>query len=151
MKMFWPLVVMIICGIMVWRAYPTQAAPRAMAEGHASAAQAGAPLPSPGRLGSEEALKLIDKLGQGLTIIDVRTEEEFNQGHIPNAKLSPLQTLQSDLARIPKNVPILLVCRTGRRAAAAYDIMRKAFPANKAVWFLDGTPEYHKDGAFTFR
>jgi SulP family sulfate permease len=53
-------------------------------------------------------------------VVDVREPREFAHGHIPRARLMPLQTL---LAAPPKDLPrgptVVLVCRSGRRSARA--------------------------------
>ena len=47
------------------------------AYGHSPAAE----LPQTGALAPAEALQLMDTLGDKLTVIDVRTEQEYAQGH----------------------------------------------------------------------
>lgn len=107
-------------------------------------------LPLSGALRPEAALALMRTLGSELTIVDVRTQEEFAQGHVPGAILAPLPELDEHMRRIPEDKPILLVCRTGRRAEAAYEKIRKARPNSHLLWFLQGKPEYRPDGSFTF-
>lgn len=68
-----------------------------------------------------EAKKMIEK--KEVTVIDVRTEEEFASGHIPNAKLLPLQQLQDRLGELDKNQAYLIVCRSGNRSAQASEIL----------------------------
>lgn len=53
--------------------------------------------------------------------IDVRQPEEFRGelGHIPGAKLIVLDTLDSNLDQVPKNQPVVLICRSGSRSARA--------------------------------
>ena len=46
---------------------------------------------------------------------------------------------------------VLLLCRTGRRAETAYDMIREAYPQKKNLWFLKGIPVYGNDGSFTFK
>ena len=62
-----------------------------------------------------------------LVIIDVRTPEEFREGHIKKAKNMPLDELQADLEKKPlkKDTPILLYCRTGHRSRTATKILDK--------------------------
>ncbi len=107
-------------------------------------------LPPAGALQPKAALALMDELGRKLTIVDVRTKEEFDQGHVPGAILAPLSDLDAQLRRIPAETPVLLVCRTGRRAEAAYEKIRAARPGSTLLWFLRGSPEYRSDGSFTF-
>ncbi len=62
---------------------------------------------------------------QGALLLDVRTPEEFAQGHAPGAKLIPLDQLQSRLAELggAKNRPIALICRSGNRSGIAQRIL----------------------------
>lgn len=56
-------------------------------------------------------------------VLDVRTPQEFTGelGHIPGARLVPLQNLSDSLGVLSdlKEREILVVCRTGRRSAIA--------------------------------
>lgn len=55
----------------------------------------------------------------GTIVLDVRTQEEYTQGHIPNAKLLPLDSIDKigDIAQ--KGDKILVYCRSGNRSAQA--------------------------------
>ena len=117
------------------------------AYGHSPAAG----LPQTGALAPAEALQLMDTLGDKLTVIDVRTEQEYAQGHVPGALLLPIQTLREHMGQVPADGSVLLLCRTGRRAEAAYDMIREAYPQKKNLWFLKGIPVYGNDGSFTFK
>lgn len=57
---------------------------------------------------------------QGGRILDVRTPEEFREGHIPGAKNHPLGSKEF-FAGLPKDkdTPIAVYCRSGKRAATA--------------------------------
>ena len=68
----------------------------------------------------EEAKKIID--GQdGYIILDVRTKEEYDAGHIPNAMLLPNEDIGSeDIDILPdKKQLILIYCRSGNRSKQA--------------------------------
>jgi rhodanese-related sulfurtransferase len=72
----------------------------------------------------------------GAWILDVRTQEEWDAGHIPDATLIPLDELPNRLAEIPEGVDIVVVCRSGNRSAQGRDILLQAgFPA---VTSMDG-------------
>lgn len=60
-----------------------------------------AELPQTGALAPAEALQLMDTLGDKLTVIDVRTEQEYAQGHVPGALLLPIQTLREHMGQVP--------------------------------------------------
>ncbi len=68
----------------------------------------------------EEAKEMIEGTS-GYALLDVRTPEEYAEGHIPGAKLVPGDELTTHTEEyLPdKGQVILLYCRTGRRSAAA--------------------------------
>lgn len=70
-----------------------------------------------------EGKELIDK-GE-VEVIDVRTPEEFSAGHIPGAKLMPLQVIDGMLSELDKNKKYLVVCRSGNRSTEASGILAK--------------------------
>jgi phage shock protein E len=60
----------------------------------------------------------------GAWIIDVRTPEEFNAGHIQNATNIPLNTLPQRMAEIKKKgKKVITVCRSGSRSGMAKSLM----------------------------
>ncbi|MBF8270213.1 MAG: beta-lactamase domain protein [Gammaproteobacteria bacterium] len=65
---------------------------------------------------------------QHLQVIDVRTPEEYNGplGHIPNARLLPLDKLNERVDEIGHDKPVVTVCRAGGRSAQATVILQKA-------------------------
>jgi phage shock protein E len=60
-------------------------------------------------------------------IIDVRTPEEYADGHIPGAINRNLNapTFRDDIDKFDKNNIYIIYCRTGVRSAAARDIMKE--------------------------
>ncbi|USG66299.1 rhodanese-like domain-containing protein [Brevibacillus ruminantium] len=68
--------------------------------------------------------ELMEKLaaGEKLQVVDVREVEEWNSGHIKEAQLIPLGFLPHRVDELDKDVPIVLVCRSGARShnATAY-------------------------------
>lgn len=58
-----------------------------------------------------------------VVVLDVRTAEEFQAGHIPGALLMPLQTLENHLSELDREQPYLIVCRSGNRSATASNIL----------------------------
>lgn len=67
-----------------------------------------------------QAQEMIQK-GEKVTLLDVRTPDEFTKEHIEGAILIPLQTLSNNLALIAnvKNQKILVYCHSGNRSIAA--------------------------------
>lgn len=56
-------------------------------------------------------------------MLDVRTQEEWDEFHAPNTTLIPLDQLESRLGELPENEPIVVVCRSGNRSQAGRDIL----------------------------
>lgn len=67
-----------------------------------------------------ESVALI-KTESSLIIIDVRTPNEFNRGHIPGANLLPVQMFAANLSKLTqfRDEPILLYCASGNRSTVA--------------------------------
>ena len=94
------------------------AAPASAAEAPV-AAPAEAPEAQPGAV---DVAGLKAKLDAGpLTLIDVRTTEEYAGGHVPGAVNIPLDQLESRLSELEssKEQEIYLICASGKRSAAA--------------------------------
>ncbi|OXS26794.1 MAG: hypothetical protein BI182_03545 [Acetobacterium sp. MES1] len=72
------------------------------------------------KITAEEAKVMIDE-GKNLVILDVRTQEEYNEGHIENAVLIPDTEISAKAPTVlaDSNQTILVYCRTGRRSAEA--------------------------------
>jgi len=56
-------------------------------------------------------------------VLDVRTPEEYASGYVPGALNIPHDQLASRLAEVPKDRPVVLYCRSGRRAALAAEVL----------------------------
>jgi len=62
--------------------------------------------------------------GNDLTILDVRTEAEFANGHIPGAKLIPLDELEDRLGELPpRDARLLVTCAAGGRSLQACGVL----------------------------
>jgi len=59
-------------------------------------------------------------------MLDVRTPEEYAQGHIAGATLIPVQELEQRLAEVPKDRQVYVYCRSGVRSARASAMLFKA-------------------------
>ncbi len=58
-----------------------------------------------------------------LVILDVRTQSEYNSGHIRNAKLIPHTELEARISELDENRETLVYCRSGGRSATASQIL----------------------------
>lgn len=66
------------------------------------------------------------KRDHGAFILDVRQPEEWQEAHIPGAKLIPLGDLPNRLNEVPQDQEIVIVCRSGNRSATGRDILLNA-------------------------
>lgn len=86
---------------------------------------------------------LIEKLDSGkVTILDVRPESEFKQGHIANAVSIPIEELSKRLKELPKRTAIIAYCRGPFCVYAdeAVKILTKA--GYKATRLEEGFPDW---------
>ncbi|KAA1262214.1 Coenzyme A disulfide reductase [Rubripirellula obstinata] len=58
-------------------------------------------------------------------LLDVRSEGEFSDGHIPDATNIPLESLREHLAELPSDQPIAAYCKVGQRGYVATRILRQ--------------------------
>jgi len=65
-------------------------------------------------------------INNGALLVDVRTPAEFNEGHLPGAKLIPIKTIEQHIAEFgeDKNRVIVLYCKGGVRAGKAEKILK---------------------------
>jgi len=64
---------------------------------------------------------------KGALIIDVRSPAEFLTGSIRSSRNIPLDQLQNNISALKKSgKPIITVCRSGNRSAAAKSIIKSA-------------------------
>ncbi len=77
----------------------------------------------PGEISVSEAYT---KYQNGAFFLDVRTQEEWNEFHAPNATLIPLDQLPARLNELPKDKEIVVVCRSGNRSQQGRDILLNA-------------------------
>jgi glyoxylase-like metal-dependent hydrolase (beta-lactamase superfamily II)/rhodanese-related sulfurtransferase len=71
---------------------------------------------------------------EDVLVLDVRSAAEFDGelGHIPSARLVPLDELRSRMHELPRDRPIVVVCQTGRRSGMATLMLSKAGIAQSA-------------------
>jgi len=76
--------------------------------------------------GSTSVSSIEQYLENGAVVIDVRTIQEFEEGHVQGSKNIPLNTIGSRLDEIKKlNKPIITCCRSGARSGSAATILKQ--------------------------
>jgi len=63
------------------------------------------------------------KYQAGAFLLDIRTQEEWNEYHVPNTTLIPLDQLQARMSEIPRDKEIVVICRSGNRSRQGRDIL----------------------------
>ena len=78
------------------------------------------------RLAPSEAKKRLD-MEKEIILLDVRTQEEYVENHIPRSTLIPLNVLAKEASnKLPdKQATIFVYCRIGNRSRAAVKILLK--------------------------
>lgn len=73
-------------------------------------------------------------LNEGAVIIDVRTPQEYNAGHIKGSKNIPLDSLKTRWSEVEKmKKPVITVCQSGMRSGTA-----KSFLESKGLRVANG-------------
>ncbi|HZI52963.1 MAG TPA: rhodanese-like domain-containing protein [Chitinophagaceae bacterium] len=66
------------------------------------------------------------KIDKNVTIVDVRSPDEYSIEHVPGAINIPLDRLESNIAefkKMPK--PVIIYCRSGFRSETAVSILKQ--------------------------
>ena len=75
-------------------------------------------------------------LAKGAIVLDVRTKEEWDEGHTEGAEHIVLTVIPSEIERIKSwGKPIIAVCRSGGRSGQATQ-----FLANQGIDIINGGP-----------
>lgn len=81
----------------------------------------------PVKVGVDEAVDWMGKTGK-VQVVDVRSAEEYAEGHLKGAvrvTWSGEELEKQALAKLAKDKPMLVYCRSGRRSTAAADFLSK--------------------------
>ena len=69
-------------------------------------------------------VNLQEVISDGAVILDVRTKEEYQSGHLRNSINIPLDKLPQNLKKLNKNKSIITCCASGSRSASARKILK---------------------------
>ena len=79
--------------------------------------------------------------GDHAVVVDVRSEGEWEDGHVPGSLNLPVGSLDERAGEIPRDRPVIVHCQTGARAAIAASLLRargfpdvRLFPGGFAEW-----------------
>jgi len=99
-------------------------------------------IPESGKLTPEQGMLLLERYAYGgLTLLDVRTHREYEEAHASGAVNIPVAELAARADEVPSG-PVLIICRSGRRAETASSILRSLGRSEKDLWYLSGYTDY---------
>ncbi|GAC1356486.1 MAG: rhodanese-like domain-containing protein [Herpetosiphon sp.] len=70
--------------------------------------------------------------GEELVLLDVRQPDEYAQGHVKGSTLIPLDQLSLRLSDVPRDRPVVAMCRSGSRSSVALALLKRAGYTNVA-------------------
>ena len=119
-------------GLVVWRQAPPQLVVLATAAG--ALMQAARTFAAHPRASLDQGVVVAPKelIANGALVIDVRSQSEWDQGHLPMARLLPVDELPGRLMDVEqwaggdKAQAIVVYCRSGRRSGRAREILQAA-------------------------
>ena len=74
---------------------------------------------------AEIGVEDLERLSPDALILDVREPEEYAHGHVPGAINVPQADLASDMDELPRDCPILVICRSGSRSLRAAQYLKQ--------------------------
>lgn len=78
-------------------------------------------------IGKKKKQMIQEVLTNGAVIIDVRSEGEFQQGHVKGSVNMPLPTITGQINKIiGMKKPVVLCCASGMRSGSATSILKSA-------------------------
>ena len=113
----------------------------------APAARAPAPQVALPAMSQAALLEHQAKHADHLFVLDVRSPEEFREGHVPGAVNVPYDQITARIAEVPKDKDVVLYCRSGRRAGIAADVLAangytrlSHLEGDMPAWIAQGRP-----------
>lgn len=91
-----------------------------------------------------DIVELEGALGRGCVVIDVREDDEYADGHIPQARHIPLGEVVDRQSEFPVDSTFYVVCAMGGRSARAVEFLRSS--GLDAVNVAGGTQEWIASG-----
>ena len=76
--------------------------------------------------GGNDVASIEEYLKEGAVVIDVRTVQEFQGGHVKSSKNIVLNNIPSEIAKIKAmNKKVIAVCRSGARSGQATSFLKQ--------------------------
>lgn len=96
---------------------------------------------------SPAELDALIKAGKPPLVLDVRSDEEFAQGHVPGAVLIPHDQLERRISELGEPRDVVVYCRSGRRSGLIQPVLEKngfkvrQLEGSWQAWQAAGLPE----------
>lgn len=74
---------------------------------------------------SSNNINFKELLANGAIVLDVRSVQEYQNGHIENAINIPINTLEANLNKLDKTKPIITCCLSGTRSSYAEKLLNQ--------------------------
>jgi rhodanese-related sulfurtransferase len=100
------------------------------------------------RIPHVDAFELYELLNEDkdLLVVDVRSPQEYqHDGHIAGSRLLPLSALMQRVGELPKDQPVIFVCRSGNRSLVACEQLNR-LGFNNAQNFRGGMIAWKRAG-----
>ena len=68
---------------------------------------------------------LIEEINNGAVLLDVRTREEFSEGHVKKSINIPVSQMPKEFVTLSKEKSIVAVCESGARSAQVVRFLNK--------------------------
>jgi len=88
-----------------------------------------------------------EMMKDGAAVIDVREPHEYNAGHVPGARLIPVNTVYARREELPQDKDLIFVCAVGQRSALAAEMAAAAgftrlfnLEGGTDAWIKSGMP-----------
>ncbi len=101
------------------------------------------PLPSVPEVSPEEAVSMIE---EGAMLVDVREPIEWESVRIDGAALKPMSTIQDWWQDLPRDVDLIMQCRTGSRSATVTDALIRQGGFERVFNLAGGLIAWHSRG-----
>lgn len=85
-----------------------------------------------------------------IVVVDVRDPDEYRDGTIKGAINMPINKLEKEMEKLPKNKPIVFFCGTAGRAGEAYDMVQM-FRPELEVYFLNAEVTLTGNGGYKLK
>ena len=90
--------------------------------------------------------EVFQNLKSGELILDVRTQQEFAAGHIPQSKNIPVDQVMKHVTELMQHNTIYIYCRSGGRADTAWRILDSMGIKNMVCIDEGGFPDWAEAG-----